>query len=239
MADIVRAIEREKEYLAHRMKGEEPFHLVDAVQECGFEGLDEYFEAKKEFQFKSLEFEVIETTPLLAIGTVVKAVATKKPAVVMVDIDQTVVWPRNDAEYNKNYCIEHNIPILAVPTAGNGALVSLAGDLGVGICVPRNIGVTHESVIDGFIQIFRKHTDKPVYNEGNDIMCDGKKICGFAFFQTPDVVMVISPVSLTEKSELISKICMKKQTKIPGYIDFMTRDELRKEVAEWLGAQSY
>ena len=234
MRDITKAMEKEEEYISYRLKGEEPFHLIDAVRECGFDSLDVYFATKNDHQLKSLKFEVVETTPMLAIGAVVKAVATKKPTVVMVDINQTVVWPRNNAEYDKDYCIYHNIPILAVPTAGNGALVSLAGDLGIGICIPQNLGITHEELIDGFIRIFRKYTDKPVCNEGNDIMYDGNKVCGFAFLETSDMVMVISPVSFKEKSELISNVCMKKQTKVPSYIDFMTSDQLREEVAVWL-----
>ena len=234
MSNIAKAIEKEKEYLAHRMNGKEPFHLVDAIKECGFESLTAYFEAKRDHDFETLGFQVVEPATLKAIVEVVKAVAAKKPTVVMVDIDRTVVFPRNDAEYDKGYCAEHGIPILPVPTAGNGALVSLAGDFGIGICIPKMEGITLEYILDGMIHIFRKYTDKPVYNEGNDIMYDGKKVCGFAFFQTSDVVMAISPVSLTEKTELISKICKKKQTKIPGYIDFMTRDELRDEVKEWL-----
>lgn len=237
MGDIVKAIEKEKEYLEYRKQGKEPFHLVDAVKECGFESLDEYFKTKRKRVFRGLGFKVTETSTLNAIIEAVKAVALGKPAVVMVNIDQTVVFPRSEAEYDKNYCTAHDIPILTVPTAGNGALVSCAGDLGIGICVPKNNEFTPKFIIDEIISIFRKYTDKPVYNEGNDIMYDGKKICGFAFFETSSVLMLISPISLTEKSELISKICKKKQTKIPGYIDFMTRDELRKEVYEWLELQ--
>lgn len=237
MSNIVKAIEKEKEYLSYRMKGQEPYSLQDALKECGFDSLDEYFKAKRKYEFRSLGFKVVETSTLNAIVEVVKAIFAGKPAVVMVNIDQTVVFPRGEAEYDKDYCITHGIPILAVPTAGNGALVSCAGDLGVGICVPKNKEFTPEFIIDGFINIFRKYTDKPVYNEGNDIMCDGKKVCGFAFFKTPSILMLASPISLTEKSELISKICKKKQTKIPGYIDFMTRDELRREVSEWLQFQ--
>lgn len=237
MADIVKAIEKEKEYLSYRMKGEEPFHLVDAIKECGFDSLSEYVKEKKAHDFKALGFSIVEAPTLNAIAEVVKAIATKKPAVVMVNIDRTVVFPRNDAEYDKDYCLANGIIVLPVSTAGNGALVSVSGDLGVGICIPKNKGFTYKDILDGFINIFRKYTDKSIYNEGNDIMCDGKKICGFAFFNTPNVIMAISPISLTEKSELISKICMKTQTKIPGHIDFVDRDTLRQEMFKWLQSQ--
>lgn len=238
MKDIKRAIEIEKEYLSYRMKGEEPFHLVDAVKECGFESLEEYFEGKHDYKFKNLNFKLIEADTVQSILEVLKIIATKKEAVIMVDIDRTVVFPRNNAEYNKEYCKENSILVLPVQTSGNGALVSLAGDLGVGICVPKEVGITYEYILDGFIKILRKYTDKNVYNEGNDIMIDGKKVCGFAFFNTPNVIMAISPISLTEKSELISKICLKKQQKTPDYIDFIDRSTLKQEVLEWLQVRS-
>lgn len=234
MSDIIKAIEKEKEYLAYRMKGEEPFHLVDAIKECGFNSLSEYYKAKTDYSFNLLKFDVVKPSTLQSIVEVAKAVASGKPTVVMVDIDRTVVFPRNNAEYNKQYCLEHLIPVLPVPTVGNGALVSTAGDLGVGICVPKTLNVSYEYILDGFIKIFRKYTSKNVYNEGNDIMCDGKKVCGFAFFNTPSAIMVISPVSLADKADLISKICLKEQVKTPGYIDFIDRDTLRQEVFEWL-----
>lgn len=238
MADIVKAIEKEKEYLSYRMKGEEPFHLVDAVKDCGFESLVEYFEEKRAYEFGQLKFNIIETSTLSAIAEVLKAIVAKQAAVVMVDIDRTVVFPRNNAAYDAKYCIENSIPILPVQANGNGALVATAGDLGVGICVPKIPNITYEYILDGVISIFRKYTDKDVYNEGNDIMCEGKKVCGFAFYSTDDVIMVISPISLSDKSELISKICKKKQTKTPGYIDFMDRETLRREVSEWLRVHS-
>lgn len=234
MGDIVKAIEKEKEYLQYRMKGEEPFHLVDAVKECGFESLSEYFEEKRNYEFNSMKFNIVETSTLNSIVEVLKAITSQKPTVVMVDIDQTVIFPRKDAEYNKEYCLSNGIPILPVQANGNGTLVSTAGDLGVGICVPKIKGATYEYILDGFINIFRKYTDRNVENEGNDIMIDGKKVCGFAFYETKYVIMAITPISFSDKAELIKNICLKKQQKTPSYIDFMSRETLRQEVSKWL-----
>ena len=61
--DIVKAIEKEQEYLFYRRNGDEPFHLVDAIKECGFDTLEEYFAAKKEYGFNHLSFAYIEKTP--------------------------------------------------------------------------------------------------------------------------------------------------------------------------------
>lgn len=234
MADIVKAIEKEKEYLSYRMKGQESFHLIDAIKECGFENLDDYFKTKKEFEFGQLKFNIVEADTLSAITEVLKAIDTKQATVVMVDIDRTVVFPSDHAEYNAEYCIKNKIPILPVHTNGNGALVATDGDLGIGVCIPKINNIKYEDILEGLIKIFRKYTDKDICNDGNDLMYNGKKVCGFTFYSTDDVVMAITPISLSDKSELISKICKKKQTKVPGYVDFIDRTSLRQEVAKWL-----
>lgn len=234
MSDVAKAIKKEQEYLSYRMKNKEPFHLIDAVKECGFESLNEYFAAKKEHMFSHQGFELIECPMLSAIDKVMEIQNTGKATVLLVNIDSTVVFPRDSAEYDKDFCDNNNIPILPVHFAGNGALVSTAGDLGIGICAPKSDGITVEFILDGFINIFSKYTDKPVYNDGNDIMVDGYKVCGFAWYITDDTIMTITPVSLTEKSELISAICRKEQNKVPSYIDFISREQLREEVSKWL-----
>lgn len=238
MADIVKAIEIEKEYIEYRMKGEEPFHLIDAVKECGFETLEEFFKAKKQHAITRLDFEFIETTPFKAIDEVMKAIALKKPAVIMVNIDHTVVWPTKSEEYDKDYCIAEGLPLLPTGTETGGALVSTPGDLGIGICLPRSIEADVETIADMLVSIFRKHTDKDVRNDGNDVMVGGFKVCGITYYETADVFMAITPISITEKRGLVSKVCLKAREKEVGYIDFMGRDKIREEVSEWLRGRS-
>ena len=235
MANIEKAIEKEKEYLSFRIKGEEPFHLVDAVKECGFESLAEYFEAKKKHDFESISFEVINaSSPKSSVESIFKVITEKKNAVIFVDINSTMVWTQINSGCNVSYCIEHNIPIVPVGATGTGTLVSTPNDLGIGICIHKDSRFNLSFIVDGFVKIFRKYTDKEIVNQGNDIMYEGKKICGFTYYDTNNMFMVISPISLSEKAELVTNICTKKQVKAVGYIDFMDRDMLRREVSEWL-----
>lgn len=239
MADIVKAIEREKVYIEHRMKGEEPFHLVDAVRECGFESLAEYFEAKKLYQFNQIEFELINaTSPRASVESIFKVITEKRNAVIFVDIDETMVWTQVNSGCNIDYCRENHIPIVPVGATGDGTLVSTPSDLGIGICVYKDSGIGLKHIVDGFIAIFRKYTDKEVVNIGNDIMYDGKKVCGFTHYDLNKMFMVISPLSLSPKAELVANICTKKQVKPVGHIDFMDRETLRREVSEWLRVHS-
>ena len=239
MKDIEKAIEVEKEYLEYRMKGEEPFHLVDKIKECGFESLEEYFNSKKAYNLAHVDFEVINAaSPRESVESIFKVINEKKNAVIFVDIDEDMAWIQVNSGYNVDYCYENNIPVVPVGATGTGTLVSTTGDLGIGICVHKDSGIDLECLIDGFISIFRKYTDKEIINLGNDIMYDGKKVCGFTSYDLNNMFMVISPISLSPKSELVANICTKKQVKKVGYIDFMNRDMLRREVSEWLRVYS-
>lgn len=238
MTNIEKAIAKEKEYISYRMKGEEPFHLVDAVRDCGFDSLDDYFRAKKQRVISYLSFGAVEATPFKAIEEVMRVITARKQSVIFVNIDRSVVWPTSSKEYREDYCLLNNIPLLFTNAKIGSTLVSTPGDLGVGICVRKDSGVDVDSIIDGFINIFRKYTDKEIVNMGNDIMYDGMKICGFTSYDTNDMLAVISPMSLSPKKELVTNVCTKKQNKPVGYIDFMTRDNLRKEILEWLQVSS-
>lgn len=240
MKDIERAIEKEKEYLYYRMQNQEPFHLVDAIRELGFESLDEYFEAKIANEFHSISFEVIDaSSPKASVESIFKVITEKKNAVIFVNIDNTMVWTQINSGCNVEYCTANNIPIVPVGANGTGTLVSTPGDFGIGICVYKDSGVTMKFLVDGFVEIFRKYTDKEIINQGNDIMYDGKKICGFTGYDMNEMFMIISPISFSEKADLVINICTNKpQKKQVGYIDFMNRDDLRQEVSAWLQVHS-
>lgn len=236
MADIVKAIEKEKEYLSYRMKGEEPFYLIDAIKECGFESLAEYFEQKKIYELSNLSFEVIETTPAKAIGDVLKTMAERKTAVLFANTEYTLVWNGDNSTFNEAYCDECGIPVYPLQTGG-GTIVSTAGDLNIGICVPKSTCIDATFILHRFADIFRKYTYKTVEVNGNDIMVNGYKVLGSSTYEHNGMFMFITPVSLSEKAELIASICQRHSEKQPAHIDFMSAYSLRSEVLEWLKVQ--
>lgn len=233
MSNILKAMEKEKEYLSYRMEDKEPFHLVDAVKECGFDSLNTYFIAKKNYELSELSFEVIETTPSQAINDVLKTIADKKTAVLFADTNHTLVWTGNQSEFNEGYCNECNIPVYPLHTGG-GTIVSTEGDLNIGICVPQSIGVDASFLLNGFADIFRKYTDQTVEVDNNDVLVGGYKVLGSSTYNSNGMFMLITPVSLSAKSDLIANICVKHSEKQPAHIDFMNGATLRQEIAAWL-----
>ena len=231
--DIIGAIEKEREYLSFRVKGEEPYHLVDAVKEYGFESLKDYFDAKRNYQFSQLEFEVVETTPENAIADVLACIEAGKTAVLFTETDKTLVWNGDNGEYNESYCAECGIPIYPLHTGG-GTIVSTPGDLNIGICLPENTRVDAGYILNGFAEMFKKYTNEEIEIDGNDVLIGGRKVLGSSVYKQNGMFMFITPVSLSEKEDLVCEICLKHSTKQPSHIDFMTAAQLRGEVERWL-----
>ena len=235
--DIIGAINKEREYLSFRAKGEEPYHLVDAVKKFGFESLNEYFSAKRDYQFSQLKFEVIETPPKKAIADIMAMMDAKKTAILFVETDKTLVWNGNQGDYNANYCEECGIPIYPLGANG-GTIVSTPGDLNIGICISDSHEINSRYILEGFAKIFRKYTYKLVEVAGNDVLVGGVKVLGSSVYGNKEVFMFVTSVSLSDKTQLICEICKKHSTKQPGHIDFMTAEQLREEVEGWLKASS-
>ena len=236
--DIIGAMEKEREYLSFRMKGEEPFHLVDAVKEYGFDTLKAFFDAKKNYEFSQLKFEVVEKVPEEAIAGVFDIIEKQKTAVLFVESDKTFVWNGNSGHYNAEYCSDCDIPIYPIYAAG-GTIVSTPGDLSIGICLPSKVGANSNYILNKFAEIFRKYTQNLVEVSGNDLIVAGTKVLGSSEYYKNDAFMWVSLISLSDKKELISKICLKHSIKQPGYIDFMTQKQLKQEIEEWLKIVSF
>lgn len=236
MANIEKAIEIEKTYVEARMRGEYPFHLVDKIRECGFEDLEEYFKTKKDHEFNSLQFEVIETTPLKAIADIFATAALKKNALLMAETPSTMVWLGDNSPYNETFCKNNNIPVLPIQTKG-GTIVHTKGDLSIGICMTKKDGFNTKFMLDGLADIFSKYTSKKIEVNGNDILIDGYKVVGSSSYRLGDIYVFVALASMSEKSQLIKEICSKVSDKTPGYIDFMTTEQLREEIKTWLQGQ--
>lgn len=247
MADIIKAIEKEKEYLSYRMKNEEPFHLADAVKECGFESLDEYFNAKKEYEFNQLNFEFIIKEPSNCIAEGLRLLDTQTTAIVFVDCDETFVYSGESKPFNEDYCKDNNIPIYPLHTTG-GAIVGVQGDFSIGICVPESVGCDSGFMMQKVQELLSTNTDG-IAIDGNDILYNGNKICAVTGYNKNGMYLFIAHFSFSDRIDLISEVCtvptetstfslrrnsVYKPDKIPAYIDFMTREQLRQEVLAWL-----
>lgn len=232
MTNIKMAIEKENTYIQHRLNNEEPFHLVDEIKKYGFNTLDEYFDEKIKYLVSQTNFTFEEVYPNNAADVMLKLISSKKPGVLLMNTDITVVYHGSE-EFNREYCEEHNIPVVDYHTNG-GTLIASDGELSIGVCTPNSTGVSADWMLFKFRDILSKYMDNVVV-DNNDIMVDGKKVCGSTTYSDAETFAFIIQFSFDDKSELISAICPPPKTgKIPGFITKMTREQLRQEVREWL-----
>lgn len=231
--DIIGAIDKEREYLSFRMKGEEPYHLVDAVKEYGFNSLKEYFDAKRDYEFSQMKFEVIETTPERAIANLMSTIEKQTTALLFATADRTLVWNGTQTQYNIEYCHDCNIPVYPYLTRG-GTIVNTKGDINIGICVPDDSQFNVSYFLERLAELLRKYTCKTIVVSGNDVLVDNAKVIGGASYRLNGMLAFVASVSLSDKTELINCICQKHSEKQPGFIDFITENKLREEVVKWL-----
>jgi lipoate-protein ligase A len=118
--------------------------------------------------------------------------------------------------------------------SGGGAIVFTEGDVAVGLMINKEAGFDKDYLIKNIVEIISRHTDKAVAFSGNDILVGGEKVSGSTTYEKNDMFAIIFNLSFSDKTELISKICTKHSAKQPGYIDFMTREDFKREVLEWL-----
>lgn len=235
MANIVKAIEIEKEYVAEKIKGKAPFALIDEIKKCGFRSFEEYFDTKKKYQFRELEFafryisqEEVESELLTVFdkGTV---------GIWFCDHPKTCVFGGHQGlgNFNEEYCVENDIVIYPYLSNG-GIIVHQDGDFTYAVSCPVSLQIDHAFFLERTRYILQKYTNKKVTVDGNDILVDGQKVCGSTVYNKNGLFLFMAYFSFSDKTELIKSICNKKIDKEPSYIDFMTRDVLKQEVAKWL-----
>lgn len=233
MHNIEKAIQKEKEYLFYRATGEEPFHLADAVKECGFASLAEYFETKLEYQFDELNFDFAEVPPSEAIAEIFRMMDARETKVLFVPSNETFVFTGKSKAFDEEYCKENGIAIYPLYTNG-GTIVSTSGDFSLVICMPKSICSGTFYVLNKLKGIFDKFM-QDVKVDGNDILLDGRKICGSVAYTNSEIFCFAAHFSFKDNSELIEKICgVSGSVKVPTAIKGMTTENFKTAVSTWL-----
>lgn len=236
MKDIKKAIEIEKYYLECRKKNEYPFHLASKVRECGFESLEEFQKTKQEYQLLNLRFKFHNVAQSEIVHEVHRVLTDKIIGIWFSDSEETCVFNGNQGEqtFNSTFCKENGITTYNYLTSG-GSIVHKAGDFSFGVSCPVEYGIDANFILSILKDILQKHTSMLLTVNGNDILMDGSKICGSATYKVGGVFLFLSYFSFSDHLDLIRHICPPpKSGKTPGYIDFMTREQLKQEVSEWL-----
>lgn len=236
MKNIKEAIELEQQYIQFRLENKEPFSLAEEIKKYGFTNLDEYFDEKLKYQISQLNFTVEEVLPFTAADAMLQLIQERKNGILLMNTDQTVVYHGSE-DFNREYCEQNNIPVIEHYSIG-GTLVASDGELSIGVCMPRLEGINREYMLLKLKEIFDKYYEQgEVVIDNNDLLINGKKVCGTTVYPIKEVFGFLAQFSFDDKTDLISKICYPSKSgssKQPGFIDKITRKQLREEVIAWL-----
>lgn len=236
MKNIKEAIELEKQYIQFRLEGKEPFSFANEIKKLGFANLNDYYNAKLDYQISELEFSVEETSPLEAAALIMSYMRQKKNGILLMDTHEVIAYC-GSKDFNREYCIENNIPIIDYYSNG-GTMIASENEFNIGLVMPPLEGLTSNYILQKIKNILDEYYDEgEVVVDNNDILINGKKVCGATVYPTSEIFGFTAQFSFDDKSELISKICYPSESgsnKEPGFIDKLTRKELREKILLWL-----
>jgi hypothetical protein len=228
---IEKAIAAEQEYLQRRLNGED---VALDLSEYGYESLDAYFADKKEYRLKHCGIQMYELPINDALDQFVQAINNQTPGVWEPIIDKLFVWHGN--EYiDTELCDELGVGIYQMPDFVGGNIVSGPEDLSLAFCIPADIDITTEYILNKLKEIMDKYIDG-VTIDGNDFLLNGRKIMGVMNLRANGMYLFACHISYADHTEYINQICGKKSAKIPGHIDssLLPKQTLKNEVLAWL-----
>lgn len=230
MKDIEKAILEEKAYL---IEGEEKGSLLDRILACGFDSLTEYFEKKKDYYLKNINFKIYMDEPTPGIDKRVWAAIEAGEACVWIPKLEKVLACVGYDEFDYELAKELDVGVLNMPHSG-GTIITGPDDLTIGI----HFKLEHDITYNYFFDRMRNFMiSKGLESDGNDFMYNGKKVMGCSLNQTvKGMSTFFFSCTFTDHLELINKLCNKERNKMPGYIPsgVLTRQELLDEVLSWL-----
>lgn len=217
---------------------EEEISFGDQIKELGYNNLEEFFNEKIEYEMQNiLRGKVYSVGPKDAMPTLRNLVYDNEYGIVSVYTDEICVHHGQDMSkhLNEDFCMENNIPIYPYDSFG-GNIVATPGDYSVALLLPLTIDISAGFILNKTKDILSKYFNS-VEIQDNDILIDNKKVAGATSFGTNKFFFLIYHFSMSEKEELITKICGEPSSgKHPGYIDtsILSTEQLMEDFLSWL-----
>ena len=230
MSDIIKAIEKEKEYLSYRMNGKEPFHLVDAVKECGFDSLEDYFTAKRRYEISHMD--VVKVKSKDATATIRDFIVNQKHGFAYCVHDEKLCFVANADAVNEDACTEYGYHVIDTQHTG-GAVVVNKGDMSV-----VYFGTVGNVVMKDFaMYLIGKYKEMGLNAtyEDNDVLIDGYKISGLSATPYGHIQYSTIHIGINTNLDHIKAICRKPMKKIPkGLSEYgITTEEVEQMFLEF------
>lgn len=227
---IEKAIEREQSLTASGVKQKD---LLPHLKEFGFDHLSQYYDAKREHLFAKWIPEVYYIDIGVFAQVTEDAIQNGRYGIYIPTEDGVHAYHGTD-DIDYALCESLGVRVVELNYAG-GTIIGSAKDLSILVVFPKEIGMNHPTIINKFCETIGKYVPG-VSRHGNDILVDGQKVSGSMTRYVGDSFVWAAQVSFADYSDIIAKVCNKKQIKKPAYIDssLLTRDTLEEELIGWL-----
>lgn len=162
--------------------------------------------------------------------------ASHQNAILIGNTAAKTVWVGMDAQINTEYCDANNVPHFNMPYRG-GAICILPEDIDGNIIMNNPAPDVSSVLLDKLTQMIAVRTKKNTVNDGNDILIDGKKVCGTGYGMIENTMLYGFHISFECDAEFISNVCIKESIKAPsGITEFGTynRLDMIEEIISWL-----
>ena len=234
MRNIELALAEEHRYIEEKLAGKQS-SLIDRLKPFGYSTLTEYFNDKKDLQFRNWNPEFHPVDIKDASSELETAIMQNKTGVWYTYSNDLYAFHGSD-EIDYDLCAKMGIVIADMNYSG-GTIIGGPKDLGIEFLVPRELDLYLNQFMQKFYQIIKKYFPNDLVEiVGNDILLNGKKILGSMTRSFSKIYVWAAQLSFENHNDTISLICNKKSTKQPGYMDnkVLNRDLVLSEVKSWL-----
>ena len=234
--NLEKAMEMEKEYrkLQTDHKAKTEFGYNEKLKEFGFNNTAEYERAKDEHYLKTSNIQILEIVSTEFPNLIMPAILNRQETLWIGKPPSLMVWVGTD-DYNKEYCIQNNIPIVPAGYIG-GTIVSGIEDFAMAILTKN--GSIRQTLSDMIYEEIAQYFPTAERNR-HDILINGNKVFGIGIKDDIGNNMDFAAYQFTFKAypEEISIICKKEMKKPPmGMLELgeINRESLIEKIKSWI-----
>lgn len=233
--DIVKAYKAEIQYY----KDKEKLHsnvldILDYIRPCGYDTYEEYYKDVQEYKLKIQDYEIVEE-PYIDPSMPVPYLQNKQSAFLYtIHCNTNYAFVKNDFDKEdilKNY--NYQICKLGYEFS-SGPILSSDGDFRIYLIYPIQIELGADYFLNKFVEYLSNYYNDVQVNK-NDILINGKKVCGSVMFHYNEMKVLLMQINFTDKKDIVQEICGVSE-KVPGYInsEILTAEKLKNEFITWL-----
>lgn len=232
MKDIERAMQEEQAYLAEVAANSVTQSLISRLTALGYNSLQEYFDDKRDYHFKSYDYEWYPDVSIDTIwDDVFGAAARKQPAVFIHKAKFPFIWIGTYDKLDEDKVKEFGYEVRDMQYGG-GNIINGVGDLSGAFVCFEDHEISAKYFEDKFFKFLSSKLDG-ITRDNNDILQHGKKIMSGAYAEYNGMLIFMFQSNFSNKYDIIEAICGINPDKQPGYITDITADELKEEVLSW------